>query len=232
MLAVALYPAGSAVQLLSALDGAVITHSTSLHWDAPRAALARGLVGDNGTIQPHCGPHSRADLCSTGHSTSPSSFPSGLCAEPPFIAPGHLRDIMVLFQLCQGSQWELCCCFPHLPTPAQSQSPFSSLPRPLLCTCLSPCSPQGDLQSSHESPVFTNPCYGLFLAWHSFPLSPSRFLWDQSIKARCFVQSPEPSVLSTALRGSWAFPALGWERATPAAGPGSRELCYECPDPS
>lgn len=52
MLPVALYPVGPAVKLLSALDGAVITHSTSLH----RAALARGLLGDNGTIQPLCGP--------------------------------------------------------------------------------------------------------------------------------------------------------------------------------
>lgn len=34
MLPVALYPVGSAVKLFSALDGAVITHSTSLHWDA------------------------------------------------------------------------------------------------------------------------------------------------------------------------------------------------------
>lgn len=56
MLPVALYPVGPAVQMLSALDGAVVTHCTSLHWDAGRAALACGLVGDNGTIQPLRGP--------------------------------------------------------------------------------------------------------------------------------------------------------------------------------
>lgn len=54
MFPVALYPVGPAGKLLPALDGVVITHSTSLHWDAAGAALARGLVGDNGTIQPCC----------------------------------------------------------------------------------------------------------------------------------------------------------------------------------
>lgn len=115
MLPVALHAVGSAVKLLSALDGAVIPHSTSLPWDARRAALARGLVGDNGTIQPRSGPRSTEDLCGTGHSTSPSSFPSGPSAEPPSVTPGPLQGhgsaasvrngaVPPCPQQCQGSQ--------------------------------------------------------------------------------------------------------------------------------
>lgn len=111
---------------------------------------------------------------------------------------------------CQGSQipvGALLLLLPTSPHPRQPQSPFSSLPQPLLCSAFLPAAHRMTFSRAwaHQPLLWFVPALG------QSPLIPSRFLWVDSIKALGFVQNPELSVFSAAPRGSPAFPPQGWE---------------------